>query len=855
MKRLIISMLVVILFTSFSLVPAYAQLPNLALYQTADKTQYRLKLEAGKQYYIQTITELQFSDPTPAKEQSMVMTFGTGAQLDVSNKDANGNAQLTYTYKWIKYGIKGDEEKVYDSSKKDSTVPEEFQYFAPLLEESFSLTISPEGRVSEIKDLEKVRNNVRQKLPQDANQELAMSSLKQWLDEQILKESIENSFAIYPDKPVGVGDSWSRNVTYSSGTAMILESKWTLKERKNGVAVIEVVSTIKPNPQAKPTEMGQGITSSSEFTGNQQGLIEIQESTGLIINSKINQQMSGQNKITRPGTPDTVTPMEIKGVVTTETSDWEKARSAIGTQAIAQERPRRERPPSRPDSFQRRANLSAASSTSPYLMDDEQANMPARSRPRRQTSDDETVLSAVAKGDIAQVESLLSKGADVNLADRMRWVPLHIAARNNRLDIVELLVSKGANLNPTNNRGQTPLHIAVTNGQKEIVELLITKGADVNIMAGSENALTLARKGRNTEIIDLLTKNGAREPSPQDLMGDRYYPGGANPYGAYQGQTSTPSRNSRTYGAVSQPVQVDILADPNEIKARIKTFAGLQKALDDVAAKSPNEMRQWQQTRYDNRTILIRNVQKQFEEEINVIRTVSVSEKAQKTTEAIDSALSLRQVRFKAISKELMAQRREQRQTQQMSTRSRSRSRTSSRGATGYGSQSEQQYDSYGGYGRSGSAQPYGRGNTMTRSSRYPGTARGLQQAAQPVDMEAENEKRQWAQASFDNKSDLASAVNEQIQLEVTAIRDIAVEEAAKKTTAAIDGVLLARKIRLDAYLLKMQDQQLSQRQQSQDPRMGGRYMPTGPTRGQTPTRGGTTGGYQQGNQRTRRRR
>jgi hypothetical protein len=118
--------------------------------------------------------------------------------------------------------------------------------------------------------------------------------------------------------------------------------------------------------------------------------------------------------------------------------------------------------------------------------------------------------------------------------------------------------------------------------------------------------------------------------------------------------------------------------------------------------------------------------------------------------------------------------------------------------------------------------------------------------------MEAENEKRQWMQASFDNKSDLASAVNEQIRLEVTSIRDIAVEESAKKTTAAIDGVLLARQMRLDAYLLKIQEQQLSLRQQTQDPRMG---MRGGYQQDSRYIRGGTTGGYQQGSQRTRRRR
>jgi len=240
---------------------------------------------------------------------------------------------------------------------------------------------------------------------------------------------------------------------------------------------------------------------------------------------------------------------------------------------------------------------------------------------------------------------------------------------------------------------------------------------------------------------------------------------------------------------------------------------------------------------------------------MNLIRTVSVSEKAKKTTEAIDSTLSLRQERFKVINKELLAQKREERESQQTSTRSRSRGRTSTRGSTrgGYGTQNEQ-YDSADSYGRSSSG-PYGRGSTSTRMGRSGAIRPPSQQAAQPVDREAENESRQWLQASFEDKSDLASAVNEQIQLEITSIRDVAVEEAAKKTTAAIDGLLLARKMRHDAYLLKMEEL-LQTQQRAQDPRTTGRYQQnTRSIRGGA-TRGGTTGGYQQGSQsRTRRRR
>jgi len=55
-----------------------------------------------------------------------------------------------------------------------------------------------------------------------------------------------------------------------------------------------------------------------------------------------------------------------------------------------------------------------------------------------------------------------------------------------------------------------------------------------------------------------------------------------------------------------------------------------------------------------------------------------------------------------------------------------------------------------------------------------------------------------------DNRTSLANAVQEQVMAELTPIRTIAVGEGAKKTTAAIDGVLLSRKERLGQLTIKM---------------------------------------------------
>jgi hypothetical protein len=513
---------------------------------------------------------------------------------------------------------------------------------------------------------------------------------------------------------------------------------------------------------------------------------------------------------------------------------------------IAERPSGRERPFARTEGPQRRARTDASSALGPYQMNDEEGGV--RVRPRQDEQEQaKTLHDAARDGDIDQVQLLLSRGANVNEKNRMGWTPLHTAIRNRRLALIEPLIAKGADINAADNRGQTPLMAAIYIGQKDAVELLIAKGADVNLMAGGDNALSLAKKRRNTEIVDLLVKHGAKEPSLQDLMGDRYYgdQGGASPYPAYEEQ-ATAQRRTRTISPIAQsPVQVDILADPNEIRARVKTFAGLDKVLAGVDANSQDEIRQWQQKRYDNRTLLIRTVQKQFEDEIGVIRKAAVEEKAKKTTETIDSLLTGKQERYKKVSKELLTQKRELRQTQP----ARGRARTSVRSTRGRTSQRGQPY------GDEMTDPLYGRGDVMPRTTRSQSTRRPAEQ----LDVETENEIRQWLQADVGDKTNLADAVHQQSRLDIESVRIVAVEEEAKKTTATIDGVLLYRQMRFEALIQKMEEEQqaLRQQTQTQDPRTRGR------TSGRRSLQGSRRGGTgvqgeqieQQNQPRTRRRR
>jgi ankyrin repeat protein len=460
---------------------------------------------------------------------------------------------------------------------------------------------------------------------------------------------------------------------------------------------------------------------------------------------------------------------------------------------------------------------------------------------------------AVADGDIDQVKSEISAGADVNSKDgRTGWTLLHIAVNKKHAEIAKLLIDKGADVNIKDPRGRGPIHLAVEKGQKDIVEALIEKGADINAMDGrADNALTLARKKNQKEITDLLLKNGAKEPDLQALQGDRLYsmPGGSQGANYNQRSSGGYQARARSMTTSQSSAQVNILADPNEIKRRIKTFDGLDKELKAVADKSQSEIRLWPQTRYDNRTTLARSIDKQFEEELQYVRKVAIGESAKKTTEVIDNLLSSRRKRSTKVNREMLLQKREMKQATTMRTTG--RGRTTGRSARGQHSQRGQTS------GTSTTDNLYGSGAAnMSRGYGSQNPARPAEQ----LDPQTQEQIRLWLQTTPDKKLELAKAVHPLIQSEMSSIRTIAVEEEAKKTTAAIDGLLLARQERFDKLVVKMEEDQLKlqaaqgvQNQtnvQGQAYQQGGRY--SGRTRRGTGTQTGSS--QQQGTRRPRRR-
>jgi len=86
------------------------------------------------------------------------------------------------------------------------------------------------------------------------------------------------------------------------------------------------------------------------------------------------------------------------------------------------------------------------------------------------------LFTAILKGRIAVVQSLLSQGVNVNVRTISGKTPLMAASYKGYGDIVQLLIENGADAYAKDSKGDTALRIAVRGGYTRIVELLKTRG-------------------------------------------------------------------------------------------------------------------------------------------------------------------------------------------------------------------------------------------------------------------------------------------------------------------------------------------------------------------------------------------
>lgn len=130
------------------------------------------------------------------------------------------------------------------------------------------------------------------------------------------------------------------------------------------------------------------------------------------------------------------------------------------------------------------------------------------------------LIEAVSSLQEDMVDFLIENGAQVNAQDHDGVSPLHMASRENSVEIAQMLVNAHATVNIQDNKGMSPLQISIIRGSDDIALFLLGKGADVHIIdKDGQSPLHYAAEWEASEVVQSLISKGA-DPNLQDKDGN-----------------------------------------------------------------------------------------------------------------------------------------------------------------------------------------------------------------------------------------------------------------------------------------------------------------------------------------------
>jgi hypothetical protein len=240
-------------------------------------------------------------------------TNGVEMAFYVTDVDEGGTASVDVRYTWLSSRSEGPAGVVeFDSSYPPEKIHPAMAGLKVLVGKGFKISVGSDGGVLDVLGIDTMVDQIAAEVgkPPGDRRDLTRESMKESLKEEYGKKSMEARlkpiFVDYPTIPVGTGASWKATSPGLYPPCMI-EAKYTLNARKDGVATIQVNAVIKPDK----TMAVEGYT--YDVSGHMNGIIEIEEATGLPVSAALMVEASGTRTGTIAGSAPS--PYSLKGSV------------------------------------------------------------------------------------------------------------------------------------------------------------------------------------------------------------------------------------------------------------------------------------------------------------------------------------------------------------------------------------------------------------------------------------------------------------------------------------------------------------------------------------------------------------
>ncbi|MFC3561028.1 DUF6263 family protein [Pedobacter jamesrossensis] len=264
---------------------------SVSLSAFAQKT-YLLKQDypVGKKYDYSINSDQIITQKLGGKDLSYIQNVATNYSFDVT--EAKGmDKRIMVTYKRITIKSVGmGNELILDSEKEEA---DKQNPFAGLKNSNFNMVLSPNGTIKSVSGIETMVDNMAAKISTDTAQlkQIKLSLSKQF-NTEVIRQTLESSMRIYPDKAVKVGESWVINSKIKITMPIESITTYTLKEIKDGVATL----SIKASLISKGDFDSMGNKMQTDLKGMNIGDAQVDIKTGLILSCHTRVELYGKMK-------------------------------------------------------------------------------------------------------------------------------------------------------------------------------------------------------------------------------------------------------------------------------------------------------------------------------------------------------------------------------------------------------------------------------------------------------------------------------------------------------------------------------------------------------------------------------
>jgi hypothetical protein len=275
----------------------------------AKKVKLQYKFQPGQEFKLESSANMDVAQEFMGNVQTTTTLNASTYLVKVVGLEPSGDYRMEISicaFAMTSLGANGDLK--YDSAT-DSVVPDYAKAMVAAMNQVFKVTMSPLGKINECIAPEGLAAKISKMADELGGGQ--MKSVAEAAGAEFTSDGFRiklgNMFLVFPDGGVEQNEPWMIETKFHQMAAFNATIKYELTDATKEVNSFKVSGTIVQDPDSPPMEM-QGMTITYELLGGNEGTLQLDASTGLLIASEKVTSISGTVAV---DSPQLASPMSI----------------------------------------------------------------------------------------------------------------------------------------------------------------------------------------------------------------------------------------------------------------------------------------------------------------------------------------------------------------------------------------------------------------------------------------------------------------------------------------------------------------------------------------------------------------